>query len=114
LISCAESWKKKAFNQAELYFNLRQYQAAVHSFENLLKDFPESPDAEEVRFMIVKSYFLLANNSIIDKQEERFQSALDSYQTFRRKYPESKYDKELESIIDTINKKIKALSDVRY
>jgi outer membrane protein assembly factor BamD len=106
--------EKKAFAEAELYFNLRQYQAAVHSFENMLKDFPESPDTEKVRFLIVKSYYLLAVNSIIDKQEERFQAALDSYETFRRKYPSSEFDKELENIIDTITKKLNSISDVRY
>lgn len=32
----------KAYSEAELYFNLQQYQSATHSFENLLKDFPDT------------------------------------------------------------------------
>lgn len=106
--------EQKAYAEAELYFNLRQYQAAVHSFENLLTDFPETPDAEKVRFMIVKSYYLLAINSILEKQGERYRLAIDNYRTFRRKYPSSSFDKELENIIEIISKKQKELSNVRY
>ena len=106
--------EKKAFGEAELYFNVRQYQAAVHSFENLLRDFPETPDAEKVRFMIVKSYYLLAINSILEKQAERFALAMENYRTFRRKYPESSYDKELSTIIEIISKKQKESANVRY
>jgi outer membrane protein assembly factor BamD (BamD/ComL family) len=46
--------EEKAFAEGELYFNLRQYQSAVISFDNLLRDYPESPDAERVRYLIAK------------------------------------------------------------
>ena len=48
--------QKKAYAEGELYFNLREYESAVASFENLLKDFPETSDAEKVRLMICLLY----------------------------------------------------------
>ena len=63
--------EKKVFEEGKLYFDLKQYQAATVTFENLLKDFPETNNAEQVRFLIAKGSFLLAENSIYEKQEER-------------------------------------------
>ena len=57
--------EEKAFAEGALYFDLRQYQSAVISFDNLLRDYPESPDAERVRYLIAKSAFLLSENSIV-------------------------------------------------
>ena len=48
--------QRKAYAEGELYFDLRNYESAVTSFENLLRDFPESADAEMVKFMICLLY----------------------------------------------------------
>ena len=106
--------EKKAFAEGELYYNLRQYQAATTSFENLLKDFPESPDAERVRFLILKGNYLLATNSIFAKQQERFNKTADYHRKFVNKYPNSKYRKEADSILKTTTKKLKQLENDRY
>ncbi len=106
--------EKKAFAEGELYYNLRQYQAATQSFENLLRDFPETPDAERVRFLVMKGNFLLAENSIVSKQIERYTATLKFYKKFINKYPTSKYRKEADSISKTSNKKLKQLENDRY
>ena len=91
--------EQKAFAEGELYFNLRQYQAATQSFENLLRDFPETPDAEEVRYLIIKANFLLASNSIVTKQKERFETTMNYYEKFVEKYPQSNFEKELKNYL---------------
>lgn len=106
--------EKKAFAEGELYYNLRQYQAATQSFENLLRDFPETPDAERVRFLVMKGNFLLAENSVLGKQIERYQATLGFYKKFINKYPVSNYRKEADSISKTSNKKLKQLENDRY
>jgi len=106
--------EQKAFAEGELYYNLRQYQAATQSFENLLRDFPETPDAERVRFLVMKGNFLLAENSIIGKQPERYEATLEFYKKFIKKYPISKYRKEADSISKTSNKMLKKLENDRY
>ncbi|MCK6692871.1 MAG: outer membrane protein assembly factor BamD [Thermoanaerobaculia bacterium] len=90
--------EEKAFGEGELYFNLRQYQSAVISFDNLLRDYPESPDAERVRYLIAKSAFLLSENSIVEKKRERYTETITRCNDFLEKYPEGKYTKEIKQI----------------
>ncbi len=104
----------KAFEEGKLYFDLSQYQASMQSFENLLKDFPETDAVEEVRYMMVKASYLLAENSIVDKQEERYRDALSRAAEFRQRFANSKYRKEMLEIETTSNKKIKQLTNVGY
>lgn len=104
----------KAFESALLYFDLKQYQSATQSFENLLKDFPETANAERVRYLITQSAYLLANNSVADKQKERFESALNFAREFERKYPRSDYGRDIKTIIDISEKKLKSIADGRY
>lgn len=90
--------EEKAFAEGELYYNLRQYQSSVISFDNLLRDYPESPDAERVRFLIAKGSYLLSENSVVDKKEERYQNAARRSAEFLEKYPSGSYSKEVRQI----------------
>jgi len=102
--------EEKAFDQAYLYYNLKQYQSATHAFENLIRDFPDSQDIERVRFLKAKAAYLLAENSVYTKQEERYEKAKEFGDRFVKKYDKSKYLKEVRNIIKDSNKKINNLS----
>lgn len=104
----------KAFEEGELYFKIEQYQASVQVFENLLKDYPETANAEEVRYTIVKAAYLLAENSIYEKQAERFKIVVDKYNDFNDKFPKSRFKKEAELYLKNSNNKIKEFSHVRH
>ncbi len=90
--------EQKAFGEGQLYYDLRQYQSAVISFDNLLRDYPESPDVERVRYLIAKGSFLLAENSIVEKKVDRYGEAVIRCDDFLEKYPSGKYSKELKQI----------------
>jgi len=109
-----EKLQVKAYAQGELYFNTRYYESAVTSFENLLKDFPEIADAEKVRYMVINSLYQYATNSVVIKQPERFTRVVDKMDTFRKKYPKSRFDKELREIVNTTNRRIKELRNEGY
>lgn len=100
--------EKKAYAQAELYFDLQQYQSATHSFENMLKDFPDTKDAEKIRYMIVKASYDLAENSIYEKQQERHQQVIKNAELFLNRFSKSSYSKEVRGIKNSSSKKIKA------
>ncbi|MCB0642300.1 MAG: outer membrane protein assembly factor BamD [Phaeodactylibacter sp.] len=106
--------EEKAFAAAELYYNLRQYQAATQSFENLLKDFPETENAEQVRYMIVKSAYFLADNSIFEKRRERYKEAEKYANEYLAKFTGSDNLKEVQSILDDCEKKLKSIQDGGY
>ncbi len=104
----------KAYAEGELYFNLKNYESAVKSFENLLKDFPETTDSEKVRYMIIRSFYLYAENSFVSKQPERFKEVVDRMEEFNDKYPKSRFSKEITTISKNTNKIIKELRNEGY
>lgn len=106
--------EQKAYTEGELYFNMKQYQAAMHSFENLLKDFPESADSEKVRYLMAKAAYLLAENSIIAKQGERYEKAAKYADKFITRYDKSTYTSEVRSISINSQENIKKLRNEGY
>lgn len=90
--------EEKAFAEGQLYFDLRQYQSAVISFDNLLRDYPESPDVERVRYLIAKSSYLLSENSVIEKKVDRYTETINRCNDFLEKYPTGKYSKEVKQL----------------
>ena len=105
----------KAFENAELYHKIGEYQSAIHSFENILKDFPETKRTEEIRYNLVQSAYHLATKSTLKKQEERYKVAVDKAQLFKKKFPSSSHLYEVEKVLINSNYKIKILEqDVRY
>ena len=64
----------------------------------MLIDYPASKHREEAHFLILKSSFELAINSISSKIEERLQNTIDAYLVFNDNYPNGKYIKQTEKI----------------
>lgn len=100
--------EEKAFEEANLYFDLRQYQAATVTYENLLKEFPETTRGASVRYMMAKAAFNLAENSVYEKKSERYTTAANYADDFVRKYKDSDNYKEIKSIYDNSSKKAKS------
>jgi outer membrane protein assembly factor BamD len=91
----------KAFLSGELYYRMGKYKAASVTFQNLLKNYPDSPNAELASFLIVKSNYYYALNSIPLKQKERYQTAIDSYQLFTIRFSGSSYTSEAKSYYES-------------
>ncbi|MFM2268604.1 MAG: hypothetical protein RL757_2045 [Bacteroidota bacterium] len=106
--------EEKAYDQGQLYFDMRQYQSAIQSFENMLKEYPDSKLAEQVRWRVLQSSFLFAENSILEKQSERFNTVLEKYEVFSTKFPKSKFREKAIDYSKIANQKIKELKNVRY
>lgn len=104
----------KAFKAAELYFDLREYQAAIQSFENVLKDFPDSESVENIRYMIIRSAYLLAENSFVEKQSPRYREAVNLAQEFLARYDESRFRDKVQQMLDKSRDELNQLKDVRY
>jgi len=97
----------KNFETGKLYYKIGNYQSAMVSFENVIKDFPESGKKEEVRYLIVKSSHFLAKNSVYEKQQERLEGTIKHAEKFSEKYPKSKNRKEVNSIIKYCKNELK-------
>lgn len=99
----------KAFSNAKLYFDMGQpddYRAAVIALESMLREFPDTKYAEEAEFLILKSQYLFAENSMPHRQEARYNEAIDYYQIFVENYPNSKHTKEANDLRHNAEKQI--------
>ena len=85
---------EKSYISAKLYFDLQDYKASIVALNNSLLKYPESKYREEIMFMLVKSSYMLADNSVLSKKKERFQDTIDEYYSFAAEFPDSKYIKE--------------------
>jgi outer membrane protein assembly factor BamD len=90
-----EKLERKAFDIANLYFKMADYKAAVRSFKNVIRNFPDTDRKETIQFLIAKSYYQYAQKSVDAKKAERYQEVINAYNSFIRDYPESIYLKEI-------------------
>ncbi len=102
---------EKEYLSAKLYFDLgsytmncvyggSNYEACVVTARNALNDFPyaSSERREELSIMILRSKYLLAEESVPSKQVERYRDCIDEYYAFTNDFPESKYIAEAEKM----------------
>ena len=83
--------ERKAYENAKLYLTISDYQAAVISFGNVLRDYPDTKYAEEMNFLTIKAQYEYASHSNELRQAERYNQAITFYQQFADSYPGSKY-----------------------
>ncbi len=81
----------KEADAALLYYNIGQFKAATVAYKSVLRNYPESPNADLYQFMIMKAMFKYAQLSYVTKQEERFANAINAYNELKDTYPHSAY-----------------------
>lgn len=105
--------EEKLIYSAELYYATEDYQAAAITFNNVLLQFPDTKDAEEISFKILSSYFNYAGQSVVCRKEERYDKAVESYGDFISRYPESKKADQAKSLHErSLDLKQKALTEI--
>ena len=98
--------EKKEHDIINQYFNLGEYnsdnyKATITSSKNFIKDFPESNYLDEMMYLSIESYYLLAINSLETKKIERLNLAMESYLKLVDLYPKSSYLRRAESVYES-------------
>ncbi len=88
--------ERKGYENAKEYLKLRMYKAAVISFDNFKKNFPDSQFLEELAYLKVLSQYKLATQSLLSLQVVRFSEVIVYYQELVDNFPSSKYLKDAE------------------
>jgi len=91
--------EKKAFEILKQYnklgeFNYDMLKSAVEASDNFVSDFPGSIYREEALLVKVDALTNRALNSFESLQEERLLDAKTAYLAFKKKYPETNFEKE--------------------
>lgn len=103
-----ENLVEKSYLSAKLYYEMKQYKAAVVALNNSLKEYSNTKYREEMMFLKLNSLFLYAEKSFAIKQKERYQATLDDYYSFMEEFPKSEYSKDVNNIFQKTNKYLKA------
>lgn len=93
-----EKLEDKAVENALLYYKTHNYKSAVWAIEHVLELYPLTEDKEMLKYHVVRSAYLLAENSVEKKKIERYNDAIRYYGEFVEMFPESKYLNELKKI----------------
>jgi outer membrane protein assembly factor BamD len=107
---CQKKLEFKGYENAKQYIKLRYYQAAVISFDNFKKNFPDSGFLEELAFLKVQAQYKWALISTQRKQLERFTAAVDYYKELVDNFPNSTYLKDAQKFYSDSLAKINELS----
>jgi outer membrane protein assembly factor BamD len=81
----------KVFKGAVQYQKMENFTSAVLTYENILKDFPDTKYREDIFFNIYDSYYTLALKSVTQKKSERINKAFKAYVNFADRFPGSDY-----------------------
>ena len=102
---------KKELLSAQLYYNLgnylaNNYESAIITASNALKDYPYTKYKEDLSIVILKSRYEEAVYSVPEKQEDRYRDVVDEYYSYINEFPSGKYAKEAKQIFESASKKI--------
>jgi outer membrane protein assembly factor BamD len=87
-----------------LYYDLGNYMAqnnylsCIVTANNALIDYPVSKYREELSFLVLKSRYMIASQSVESLRLERYRATIDEYYNFINEFPKSKYLKDAENI----------------
>ncbi|HEY9560619.1 MAG TPA: outer membrane protein assembly factor BamD [Anseongella sp.] len=104
--------ERKSYENAQLFYTIGYYPAAIISLKNSLRQFPDTDFREDIEFLILKSNYLYAKNSIRSRKEERYNDTMMAYQSFVEQFPESKYTKEVQEIEEESKEALAELTPV--
>jgi outer membrane protein assembly factor BamD len=90
--------EEKDLYAAQLYYKIGEYRSAGVAFEQIIRKYPDSGKIDYYAYMMIRSNYTYAQNSIPEKQEARFAKVNSDYEEFMRKFPKSSYRSEVEQI----------------
>jgi outer membrane protein assembly factor BamD len=102
----------KAYFNAKLYYNLgnylgNNYESAVISAQNALKQFPATKYREELSFLILEAKFQQAEQSVESKKLDRYRNTIDEYYNLINEFPSGKFRKKADKIFNESKKIVK-------
>jgi outer membrane protein assembly factor BamD len=89
---------------AKAYYDMGDYVMASHYFETFVHTYLNSEYAEEADFLMGYCYYLLSPRPELDQQYTY--NALNAFTLHKTKYPNSKYNKQIEELTKELNDKL--------
>lgn len=90
----------KNYEAAQLYMRLDQYEAAIVYYDLTVNQYPETEWAEQALVREIAAYNEYASRSVQASQRERYQKAIDTYETYLQLFPNGNNRSQAEENVD--------------
>lgn len=109
--------EKKAFEIAKTYYRTadydsRNYKAAIVAFDNLLSDYLGTQFKEEALYYRLRAAHDFVLKSTKRRKAERIKEAVKAYDKLKRNFPESKFMKEADEMLATLNEEKEQIQEL--
>lgn len=92
---------RKKYEAGNFYMRSnRRYRAAAVTFEQVVDSYPGTDWAEQALAKQIEAYILYADNSVPDRQAERYEMAIESYQRYLQLFPVGENRQTVEELYD--------------
>lgn len=93
-----ERLDRKEYESAKLYYTIEDYKAAHYALKLVLKEDAENIYREDIMYYTALAAYKYAQNSVPEKQKERYMTFTDDYFSFVSEFPDSDYRRELDGL----------------
>jgi len=109
--------ERKAFEIGKQFntlgeFNYDVLKSAVASLDNFVVDYPGSIYREEALYLKLEATMQIALNSFESLKKERFEKAKEAHEVLFKQFPETKFAKKANNILEKIEKELKDSSEI--
>lgn len=102
---------KKKYEAANFYMRTDRFQSAVLYYDLVIDDFPETEWAEKSLVEQMEAYIKYADNSIRNRQAERYRLAVDSYEKYIQLFPRGESRPKAEDLYDEAASKLEKMGE---
>ncbi|MFN1833868.1 outer membrane protein assembly factor BamD [Balneola sp. MJW-20] len=101
-----EKLARKDFEAGEFYYRTNRYEAATIYYTLTIDQYPETVWAERALIRQINAFIDYADNSVEERQVERYSKAIETYEKFIQLFPTSEYRAEAELLRDQAEKRL--------
>lgn len=100
---------RKSYESGEFYLRIDSFLAASIYFDQTIDQYPESVWSERALIKLIETYIVYADRSISDKQAERYNLAITTYEKFLQLFPQSENREKAEEMFVDATRKLSQL-----
>ncbi len=90
----------KRYASADLYMRMQEYEAAIIYYDLVIENYPDTQWAEQALSDEINAYNIYASRSVTERQRERYQQAVETYETYVQLFPNGPNRSQAENYVD--------------
>ena len=106
-----EKLARKQYETAQLYERRELYEAAAFYFETVFDKYPDTRWADDALLGAIRSYISFSEQSVVTRQPERLEKAVEHYQRLVQIFPDSPLLKDAEALYERASRRLADLAE---